>query len=174
MTNDDVIALGKKAYACARKKLSREDAEEIAGDVVEHVITKDLKEYVVQSLVIDMARKRWGREDSPNATVRKNLYFGQVGSTTEFDGTPKVVEDTAAETPLEIIESRESYERVRQILTPIRCCIVTLYVKYGFTSKEIAHCFNLSESWVSMELNKCGAKAERFKILTRRSEIKNP
>lgn len=172
MTNEDAVLLGKRAYAFAIKKVNSEDAEDLANDVVEHVIAKELDDYVISSLVIDMARKRWGRSDSPNADIRKLIYFGQVGSNTEIDGTPKVFEDKVSENALEVLESWESFERVRKILSPIRRCIVTLYVKYGFKMKEIADCFDKSEGWVSLELDKCGASAERFKVLSRRAPSK--
>lgn len=161
MTNDEVVLLGKKALKIAKGYVKLEDAEDIANDVVEHVLIKQPKDYRIKYLVIDALRKRFGRMSSVNAST-----IGQLRRAGFGDGSLEKLSDEISNSG-QPIETWEDYERVRAILDPIRRCIVTLLVKYGFTNREVADCFNKDESWVSLEMARTGRKAERFKILKR-------
>lgn len=163
MTDDEVVALGRKAHKIALNYCGKEDAEEIAGEVVEHILTKQPENYRLSFLVIDMLRKRVGREKHINVEAKRNVYK----ATDVNDDNLASVADTSPSV-LEEIESREQYERARNYLEPIQRCVATLFVQYGLTFKEIADCFGYSDSWVSQIAKNMGHKLERVKILSRK------
>lgn len=160
MTDDELITLRTRVYKYAIRRFNAQEAEDIANDSVRYAIEHKLESYITRNIVVEMCRERWGRADSPNIEARKNLFFGNRG---DFDENT-----TSIKSPLEELVCEESYEKVREFLEPIQRCIVTLFVKYGLTHKEIADAFGHHETWVGQQLKTVGRSAKRRKIIPTR------
>jgi DNA-directed RNA polymerase specialized sigma24 family protein len=143
MTNEQIKQLHKQAYRSAFRLLgNKQDAEEVASDVMERITVNDLTDYRIKFLVIDAIRKKFGRINNANHSVRMAIYRAEGA-----DG------DYSLEDPKNYLESfcrGIDIEKTLDRLNPIERCVVMLIIKYGFTNREVADCFGHSPEWCSL------------------------
>jgi hypothetical protein len=85
MTNEQIKQLHKQAYRSAFRLLgNKQDAEEVASDVMERITVNDLTDYRIKFLVIDAIRKKFGRMSDANHSARMAIYRAEGASTDDY------------------------------------------------------------------------------------------
>lgn len=155
MDNEQAKKFRKRAIYSARKYGFGEHAEDLAQEVLCKFAAGQGRHQTIDQATIDAIRGNIGDPRSGN-------FERQRAAEREYES----IEDKA-----HVAEPKSNgidFERYLGMLKGIDRAVVCLRIKWGFTEDEIGHCFDLTESAISLRLKKI------MQTLAFELEISNP